>query len=269
MEKWLDEGRAVLRFERVDGAYNIDNQINPFLEIDIIAEGELVITVNGRTWTAVAGDIVVIPPLALRSHRTPERVKMAVCRTSYIFRRGLIDDDDFTARRTTVVFKPSRPLSAFLSEIGFYSSRSVSGVNEQRDRETIIRMRAALHLILSEFIIACPVTATVGTDNTLAQILIFLSFHYTEQVTLETVAEELGLSPKYVSNCFAQIPGVSFRSFINALRIDEAKARLSTTDDPVMTVAHLCGFRNESSFHRIFRDHTGLTPTEYRESVGK
>lgn len=265
MEKWLDEGRAVLRFEQVDGTHNTDNHINPFLEIYFIAEGELAVTVNGRTWTAVAGDIVVIPPLAIRSLSTPERVKMAVCRTSYIFRRGLIEDDDFTSRRTTVVFKPSRPLRAYLSEIDFYSKQSVHGVDERRDREIIIRTRAALHLILSEFIIACPVVATVGTDSTLAQILIYLSFHYTEQVTLDTVAEALDLSPKYVSNCFAQIPGVSFRSFINSLRIDEAKARLESTSDPVLTIGHLCGFHNESSFHRIFRDHTGVTPTEYRE----
>lgn len=266
MEKWLDEGRAVLRFERVDGTHNTKNHINPFLEVDIIAEGELLVTVNGRTWTAVAGDIVVIPPLALRSFHTPDRVKMSVCRTSYIFRRGLIEDDGFTGRRTTVVFKPSDPLRAYLSEINFYTRQTVHGVDERRDKEIIIRMRAALHLILSEFIIACPVVATVGTDSTLSQILIYLSFHYTEQVTLETVAEVFGLSPKYVSNCFAQIPGVSFRSFINLLRIEEAKARLTGTDDPVLTIGHICGFNNESSFHRIFRDHTGMTPSEYRES---
>ena len=64
------------------------------------------------------------------------------------------------------------------------------------------------------------------------------------------------------------IEGVSFRDFLNSLRIEKAKGLLRSSDSTVLAIALECGFKNESTFHRVFLDVTGTTPAKYKKEKG-
>ena len=55
----------------------------------------------------------------------------------------------------------------------------------------------------------------------------------------------------------------------NALRLLRATRMLKCTDKPVTCICYECGFESQCTFNRAFREHYGVTPTEYRTDWGR
>ena len=81
---------------------------------------------------------------------------------------------------------------------------------------------------------------------------------------LRKIADELYISTGYVSKIFATKLKYGLREYINELRISKAKNLLSKTDLKIIDVMLECGFRNQSSFNRVFSEICGVSPSEYR-----
>ena len=65
----------VLKCGHTDGVHNSGNHIHQFCELEMVLEGEIEITVSGRTYLAKKGDIAIIPPFTVHSFYTPAYVK--------------------------------------------------------------------------------------------------------------------------------------------------------------------------------------------------
>ena len=59
--------------------HNSPDHLHQYYEIDIVFDGEIDVTLNGKTVTARAGDIIVIPSFASHAFYTRERVRMFIC----------------------------------------------------------------------------------------------------------------------------------------------------------------------------------------------
>lgn len=80
----------------------------------------------------------------------------------------------------------------------------------------------------------------------------------------EALAEECGISEVYFRRLFASHLGTSPKQYIIDLRLKRAKQLLSEDVRSVREVSERCGFSNPYHFARLFKEHEGLTPTEYR-----
>lgn len=87
---------------------------------------------------------------------------------------------------------------------------------------------------------------------------------------LSDIASQLGTNSRYVSESIKQHKGIPFTQYVNGYRIAHAQRLLTT--DPDMKLAAVCiesGFSNETTFFRIFKAITGMTPGEWlREKNG-
>lgn len=99
------------------------------------------------------------------------------------------------------------------------------------------------------------------------KLLAYIQEHYTEKITLETLAEEFHMSEKYVSRYFLQHFHLPFSRYIMHLRLTHAKRLLETTDDNVTDIAMQSGFYNVSYFIRSFKKAYGIAPLHYRKSM--
>jgi AraC-like DNA-binding protein len=61
----------------------------------------------------------------------------------------------------------------------------------------------------------------------------------------------------------------SFSQFLSDLRIAQACQILIQSDKPVSDIANLCGYNSSSHFCKAFKDHTGVSPFQYRTSMNK
>jgi AraC-like DNA-binding protein len=87
------------------------------------------------------------------------------------------------------------------------------------------------------------------------------------EVTLEETARHLHVSPGHLRNEFAQYTGLSFGWYIRYLRLHQASLYLDTTDMPLAQIGERCGYRSIYSFSRAFRQHAGMSPSQYRRKM--
>jgi transcriptional regulator GlxA family with amidase domain len=83
-------------------------------------------------------------------------------------------------------------------------------------------------------------------------------------LTLETLAERIQLSPRHFVRKFKATLGVTPSDFVEQLRLDEARWLLVNGDDPVNDLAQTVGYRGDDTFRRAFERRYGIAPAEYR-----
>lgn len=89
-------------------------------------------------------------------------------------------------------------------------------------------------------------------------------------LTLRKLSTRLDTNTKYLSQVINHHGGCNFLSFINAYRIEKVKEHLNEGDYLKHTffgIAQRCGFKNKSTFYKVFRDSTDLTPKAYAEQL--
>ncbi|MNC55740.1 Bifunctional transcriptional activator/DNA repair enzyme AdaA [compost metagenome] len=94
----------------------------------------------------------------------------------------------------------------------------------------------------------------------------YIAVHYTENLTLQSVADTVHLSKSYFSLVFKKQTGRNFIDYLVELRIREAKRLLAQTGSRIYDVAGAAGFKDVKYFSKVFKKATGLTPVEYREN---
>ncbi|AYA99446.1 response regulator transcription factor [Lachnoanaerobaculum umeaense] len=85
-------------------------------------------------------------------------------------------------------------------------------------------------------------------------------------ISLNNVAEYIGLSPTYFSTIFKQELGINFIDYLTKTRINEAKILLRSTDKRISDIAMEVGYRDQHYFSSSFKKYQGDTPKAYREN---
>lgn len=85
--------------------------------------------------------------------------------------------------------------------------------------------------------------------------------------TVEYLAGELHLSPRYLSDLLKQETGKTALEHIHFFLIDEAKNLLRSTNTTIAETAYSLGFENPPYFSRLFKKEVGMTPTEFKKQL--
>ena len=85
------------------------------------------------------------------------------------------------------------------------------------------------------------------------------------QFSLTACAERFDIAPQTLRRKFKEATGTTLSAYMTALRIDRAKALLVTTQLDIGEICTQCGYVDPSSFIRLFRSETGVSPGKYRE----
>lgn len=89
-------------------------------------------------------------------------------------------------------------------------------------------------------------------------------------LTLKEVADRLHTNTKYLSQVVNHHVGTNFQTFINQYRVKETKQKMQDPEYNNLTlfgIALQCGFKNKSTFYKVFRDTVGITPKAYLKSM--
>ena len=87
-------------------------------------------------------------------------------------------------------------------------------------------------------------------------------------MSLNDISGHTKLSVSYLSKVFKDETGTSINSYINQVRIENAKLLLLDERIPLSEVAYLSGFEDQSYFSKVFKKITKVTPGKYREKKG-
>lgn len=91
-------------------------------------------------------------------------------------------------------------------------------------------------------------------------------------LSLRRLATLVDTNTKYLSQVINHFRNENFLTFVNSYRIEEVKNRIREYQHKELTffgVGQQCGFKNKSTFYKVFRDHTGLTPNAFAKKLSE
>ena len=77
------------------------------------------------------------------------------------------------------------------------------------------------------------------------------------------------MSPTYFSKLFSEEMGCRFTAYLNKVRVEKSKLLLKGSGIPLVDIAGLVGYEDQSYFTKVFKRVTGVSPGKYRESGGR
>ncbi|MFZ4615351.1 MAG: helix-turn-helix domain-containing protein [Rectinemataceae bacterium] len=111
--------------------------------------------------------------------------------------------------------------------------------------------------------------ADVKHADVMMKALRHINGRFTEPITLDEVAKAVSLSPTYFSKIWNQEMKCRFTAYLNKLRVERGKVLLRTTETPLIDIAGMLGYDDQSYFTKVFKKLVGLSPGRFRESAGR
>jgi AraC family transcriptional regulator, melibiose operon regulatory protein len=96
----------------------------------------------------------------------------------------------------------------------------------------------------------------------------FVGRNYTSRIQLKDIAECVDLHPDYAATLFRKTFGTTLNALITKHRVAHAQRQLVTTRERILNIAHDSGFDSLSRFNRAFKQVAGMTPRQYRKTLG-
>lgn len=122
-----------------------------------------------------------------------------------------------------------------------------------------------LSILLIQWIMKVEDKNINRVNKVLSKSMEYIEQHRAEPITIEDVADEVGLNPSYFSHCFKKNLGISFKQFLNRKRLETAAIELTTTDHQITNIAFECGFGSMATFYQNFIDFYKISPKKFRD----
>ncbi|BCG01641.1 transcriptional regulator (plasmid) [Paraburkholderia sp. PGU19] len=209
----------------------------------------------------------------------------SVCNGAFLLgHAGLLDGKEVTAHwhdvnRLAVQFPEAdvQPDKIFVRDGSLFTSAGVTAgvdlclalVTEDWGHEIALRVAKRLIVYIrreggqsqySPYLAVGPKEETV-----VAKVLRYVTDHISEQLSIEQLADAVGVSRRTFSRIFAKHANMTPSAFVEQMRVDFSRKLLEETDLPLKTVAFRCGFHSASQMRAIFTRRLDTTPREYRQ----
>ena len=103
------------------------------------------------------------------------------------------------------------------------------------------------------------------TPTQLKIVIEYIQVHLDSDLSLNTLSNLIHISPHYFASLFKQSTGLSPHKYIIKRRLEKAKTLLCQKESDIAWVCQEVGFKNQSHFTRVFRQHFNITPRVYRD----
>lgn len=223
-------------------------------ELIYVLSGEVELTLNGTRYLLSEDTFALILPNEFHAYHTPETsvAWVSVFSADFVCEFSALTQNQCAS---TPVFHCAPQIRDFL--LTYLISENTP------DR---FLLKSALYAVCNEFINTVHLHPSNHENNFVHEILSYMSLHFRENISLASLADLFGYEYHYLSRQFHQSFHVNFKQFLNIYRADFAMEQLIHTDAGITEIAHLSGFQSARSFNRTFKEHTGMTPSEFRRS---
>jgi two-component system response regulator YesN len=110
-------------------------------------------------------------------------------------------------------------------------------------------------------------TGAEAMPKAIEEVVRLIEIEYNTDLSLESLAERVYLSPSYLSHLFKKQKGISLNKFITLYRMEKAKELLCSTKRKIVDIGQDVGYSNFPYFSALFKNHYGKTPSQFREEA--
>ncbi len=254
---------------------------HPDFEILVIAKGEAVVSINGEAIHAGHGDILLINPYDVHygEYYTACEEFEYYCLCFSLTLLGSEKNREYTDFVTRLGHEQLKYRhlvpkgSPMWQEIEPYVRRTY-GELQTREAGWELAVRGRLFLLFSVLrrhlaeAARVPDAASVKNEAFVRQVLTYVEEHYQQPISTRDIAAVFSYNENYFCRLFRRQFSRSFGDYLNSYRTQRARELLTQERLSVAQVAAEVGFGNFSYFSRLFREQTGMSPSEYRRQKG-
>lgn len=254
-------------FEGKDGNYRRAKHWHRSIEIFLVLEGELEFFINNTRHPLSAPDFVIVNSNEIHSIESPEPNTTIVVQIPVGCFAGYLGEDDYA-----VFSKQSEEDSLELVRLMvqmFRAYRQKGFAYELKVRSLFLEL---LYLLVTAFMKTEEDQGNIRQKrhlDKLSRITSYMKKNYNQDITLESVAQEFGFAPTYLSRMFQRYANVSYKTYLLNLRTEYGLREMMNTQHSLNDVALNNGFPDSRAFAKAFSKRYGCLPSEYRRKMGK
>ena len=231
------------------------------VEILCFTGGSGLVTSNEQRIPVHRGDVVVLNTNCIHTISCDARLDYYCL---IVDRSFCLDNHFDTNRISFVTYLRDEELSHLFEELAREWDAEEDTYRVQTIRALVLRIMAILCRRYSR-----PETEASANSHLLSCVKQAIGFIHAEShrdLSLDEIAQQVGLSKFYFAREFRNVTGYTVVSYINIIRCERAKRMLAENRLAVGEVGRACGFANQSYFTRTFFSITGEKPSEYRKN---
>lgn len=254
-------------FEGKDGNYRRAKHWHRSIEIFLVLEGKLEFFINNTSLPLTAPDFVIVNSNEIHSIESPELNTTIVVQIPVSCFAGYLGEDDYA-----VFLKQSEEENLRLVQliVQMYRAYQEKGLAyELKVRSLFLEL---LYLLVTSFMKTEEDQGNIRQKrhlDKLSRITSYMKKNYSQDITLESVADEFGFSPTYLSRIFQRYANVSYKTYLLNLRTEYGLREMMNTDHSLNDVAMNNGFPNSRAFAKAFSKRYGCLPSEYRSRMSR
>lgn len=244
-------------------------------EIYYLVTGEKYFYAEGKSYCLRSGDVMFVPPKVCHRSMWPEK-GMYSNRTVCLFSRDFIEPALTLAQSEAVqeLFGgQARKIS--LSTVGgskFEILMRMLNEEMERDDEEYLCVCRMLVLqlcicLLREGVSEAPQGRKSRSETNMETVRTYIDRSFSQELTLNHLASRFFMNPSALSRSFKNATGQTVMNYINQRRMECAKELLEQKNYSVEAVSGKVGFKTATYFERMFKQTTGLTPTQYKNCM--
>lgn len=241
-----------------------------YYEFYYLHTGNCAFSVNGTLYPLSAGDAFIVAPNDY--HFTCYEGDVPCERTTVYFYEDMLSSasSDIQPEIKKVLSKSGKIVLMKERQTGIATLLQQMCIeNNQSDNFSMPLLTLQLFQLLlqvkrSGLFVYEKAETSVSVSEDIESVMEYINLNYHLPITLEDAAAKANLSPTYLSKKFRRVTGVTFKEYLNYIRIRRASQALLTTDDSITQIAADCGFNGSNYFKDIFRKTTGYSPREFR-----
>ncbi len=232
-------------------------------ELIYVCSGTVTCHIDSRTFVLTEGNYLLIFPYQIHSWETSDNGKIFVVVFSDSFVKSFAKLTNGRSGQSAV-FKCSELTNTMFRQQIF--ERYPDYFEKLPDVETLA-VKSCLYAVCYDFLAQTELikTSTQESSTLITQILEYISLHFTENISVNTIADDLGYSYQYISKIFNEKIEIKFKTLLNQYRYEYSKQLLLETKKSITEIAYESGFQSIRNFNLVFSSFAGITPREYRE----
>lgn len=233
------------------------------LELMYVLEEEVKVEIHNKEKILQQGDFIIIFPNILHGYNSefsPSSSRNS-CLTAI---GGLRLTGEYLNKLTNYHAQDPVILREDLhDDVNFAMKALLKEMNHGKDLSVC---KALIQLILARTLPQLELVKNKDSDfsGLIYQLVNFISQNFQKDLSLDILADELGVSKYYLSRIFSNNLKTNFNDYINSIRLDYATMLISTTDNPITQICLNSGFSSQRTFNRVFQETLQMTPREYR-----
>lgn len=228
-------------------------------EIYYLLSGAVRYFLDNKVYDLAAGDIILIPPYTV--HKTNIISDVPAERLLIDFTKEFLgkkeNDPIFECFNNHCVHQPQNYVH-YLAQI------ESEFLKQDLYTENVIQ--SLLHILLAQLSRASKgKKANVSSSTLIENILKHINTNYSEEITLQRLANQFSISKNYLSKLFKSEIGFGVNEYLNIIRVKNAEHLLSFSKLSMSEIAHQCGFNDSNYFSTVFKKMNGTSPLRYRK----